>query len=269
MKLQIASDLHLEMRPGCIPDSHDFCPAIDRDVLVLAGDIGTGMSARHFIERELRISPVIYVPGNHEYYDCQSREGLDQSWRALAADLTGLHYLAGDNAIEIEGTRFWGAPWYSDLFGRRDASHLDWISRVVTDFHAGSDDRAPWTIERHLETHRLQTKNLLAQTDCLDVVITHWPPVTAALVPQYRSNALAGYWANDREALVREISPQLWISGNVHAPHNMIVGVTRCIANPAGNPGEGTGDGDGFEPDRVVEVEPGRITVPRRTTYYG
>ena len=267
MKIQIASDLHLEKRPGCTPDPLDFCPAIDRDVLVLAGDICAGMSARHFIEREVRISPVICVPGNHEYDDCQSREALDLSWRALAADLHGLHYLAGD-AIEIGGARFWGAPWYSDLFGRRDQGHLDWASRVVTDFHAGPDDQAPWTIERHLESHRLQTENLLAQTGFLEVVITHWPPVTAALPRQLRSNALASYWVNDCADLVREISPQLWISGNGHAPHDMIVGVTRCIANPTGDPVEGS-EMEGFEPDRVVEVNPGMNFVPRRTTYYG
>ena len=115
MKIQIASDLHLDKRSGGMPDSHELCPAIDRDVLVLAGDVGAGMSARHFNEREVRISPVIYVPGNHEYDTQQPREDIDRSWRALAADLHGLHYLAGDT-IEIGGARFWGAPWYSDLF---------------------------------------------------------------------------------------------------------------------------------------------------------
>ena len=54
MKIQIASDL--------MPDSEsDFCPTIDRDILALARDIGVGLSAQHFIEREVRISPVIYV----------------------------------------------------------------------------------------------------------------------------------------------------------------------------------------------------------------
>ena len=54
MKIQIASDL--------MPDrERDFCPTIDRDILVLAGDIGVGMSAQHFIEREVQVSPVIYV----------------------------------------------------------------------------------------------------------------------------------------------------------------------------------------------------------------
>ena len=101
---------------------------------------------------------------------------------------------------------------------------------------------------------------MLAQTGFLVVVITHWPPVTTALPPQYRSNALAGYWVNDREGLVHEVAPQLWISGNLHDPHDGVVGATRCIANPTGHPVEGT-DMEGFEP--------GMITVPRRTTYYG
>ena len=148
MRIQIASDLHLERRPGGMPDPGDFCPAIDRDLLVLAGDIGAGMSAKHFIEREVRISPVIYVPGNHEYDTGQSREGLDESWRLLAADLNGLHYLVGET-VEIDGARFWGAPWYSDLFGRRDAGHLDWVNGIVTDFRVRHGDESPWTIGRH------------------------------------------------------------------------------------------------------------------------
>ena len=71
MKIQIASDLHLEKRRDYEPELHDFFPVEDRDVLVLAGDIGTYMQAWSFIEQELRRSPVIYVPGNHEYYSCR------------------------------------------------------------------------------------------------------------------------------------------------------------------------------------------------------
>ena len=75
MKIQIASDLHLEMSRHHEPEIHDFFPVEDRDVLVLAGDIGTYMNAWSFIEQELRRSPVVYVPGNHEY----------RSWRASSA----------------------------------------------------------------------------------------------------------------------------------------------------------------------------------------
>ena len=73
MKIQISSGLHLEMRSHHEPELHDFFPVEDRDVLVLAGDIGTYMRAWSFIEQELRRSPVIYVPGNHEYYSWQTK----------------------------------------------------------------------------------------------------------------------------------------------------------------------------------------------------
>ena len=68
MKIQIASDLHLEMHHDGYPRLADSCPVVDRDVLVLAGDIGVYTHALQFIEDEAQILPVIYVPGNHEYH---------------------------------------------------------------------------------------------------------------------------------------------------------------------------------------------------------
>lgn len=75
MKIQIASDLRLEGRPGHLPPLEDFVTVSDRDVLVLAGDIGVCTSVITFVEDETRVSPVIYVPGNHEYYTNWGRKG--------------------------------------------------------------------------------------------------------------------------------------------------------------------------------------------------
>ena len=52
--------------------------------------------ARFFVERELAISPVIYVPGNHEYYSGRSRASIDGDWREIAAEHPDLHYLVAD-----------------------------------------------------------------------------------------------------------------------------------------------------------------------------
>ena len=93
MKIQIASDLHLELRRNHEPELHDFYPVEDRDLLVLAGDIGAYMNAWGFIEEELRRSPVIYVPGNHEYYSWQTREHIDAAWKHKAKQNPDLHYL--------------------------------------------------------------------------------------------------------------------------------------------------------------------------------
>ena len=61
MKLHILNDLHIEFE--------DFePPATDADVVVLAGDIGVGMEGLRWAEDRFPDKPVIYVPGNHEFY---------------------------------------------------------------------------------------------------------------------------------------------------------------------------------------------------------
>ena len=59
MKLNILSDLHLGF--GAMDG-----PVNDADVVVLAGDVGR---PREAIAWALRLDkPVLYVPGNHEFY---------------------------------------------------------------------------------------------------------------------------------------------------------------------------------------------------------
>ena len=61
MKLHVLNDLHIEFE--------DFePPATDADVAILAGDVGVGMGGLHWAEKRFPDRPVIYVPGNHEFY---------------------------------------------------------------------------------------------------------------------------------------------------------------------------------------------------------
>ena len=259
MKIQIASDLHLEMRSHHEPELHDFFPVEDRDVLVLAGDIGTYMNAWSFIEQELRRSPVIYVPGNHEYYSWQTREHIDEAWKHKAKQNPDLHYLVAEGVI-IGGVRFWGAPWYSDLFGRRDSWYLKFVEGAIMDFDPKFDDFGGWTIERHLEEHARQTKLLREEADLVDVVITHWPPTRDAIAPRLKGDGMNSYFVNDREDLVEDIGAQLWISGHVHDPYRAVVGNTLVIGNPTGYPREAPESGL-FKPDFAIEVEPLALTM--------
>ena len=61
MKLHILSDLHTEFV--------DFDPPeTDADAVILAGDIGVGLEGLGWAARHFRDRPIIYVPGNHEFY---------------------------------------------------------------------------------------------------------------------------------------------------------------------------------------------------------
>ena len=254
MKIQIASDLHLEMRKHNEPELHDFCPVEDRDVLVLAGDIGTYVNAWSFVEQELRRSPVIYVPGNHEYYSWQTREHTDDAWKNKARQYPDLHYLIAEG-VTIGGVRFWGAPWYSDLFGRRDKRYLKFVEGSINDFDPKFDDFGRWTVARHLEEHARQTKLLREEADLVDVVITHWPPTRDAIAPRLKGDGLNGYFVNDREDLVEDIGAQIWISGHVHDPYRAVVGNTVLIGNPTGYSRDPLECGL-FRRDFAIDVEP-------------
>ena len=72
MKIQLLSDLHLEVHPHFEPT-----PAPGADVLVLAGDVGSYQSGSQLVDADFGLArfspklgwpvPVLFVPGNHEY----------------------------------------------------------------------------------------------------------------------------------------------------------------------------------------------------------
>ena len=252
MRIQIASDLHLEGRAGHMPSGSAFRTVRDRDVLVLAGDIGRETQARTFIRRELHASPVLYVPGNHEYYSEQSREAIDADWRAVAAEYDGLHYLTG-TGVEIDGVRFYGLPWYSDLWGTADPWDLQTVHNGIPDFWEPNNAGGEWTISRHVEHNRIQSDLLAMQAGRVDVVITHWPPTKEAIHPIFEGDKLNPYYINDRPDLVRALGAKLWISGHTHEPYDYRVGATRCIGNPTGF-SDGQRQSRLFRPDKVVEI---------------
>ena len=65
MKIQLASDLHLEFLQRRVPGERLIAPALQADVLVLAGDIANGTQATNLFKNWP--VPVLYLAGNHEF----------------------------------------------------------------------------------------------------------------------------------------------------------------------------------------------------------
>jgi len=66
VKIQVASDLHLELLPQDYGIQRLLVPHPQADILVLAGDIHNGTKAIKLF-RDWAV-PVLYVAGNHEFY---------------------------------------------------------------------------------------------------------------------------------------------------------------------------------------------------------
>ena len=243
MKIQIASDLHLEFDGGANSNRVD---RVERDLLILAGDIATGRRARSFIEEQLECSPVVYVPGNHEYYEEIKRSELDDWWREIAdRELHGLYYLQMDGIV-IDSMRIKGATWYTDFWGGEG----EYARTHINDFQPPYNHPGSWGVPDHKRAHIVATRWLAADRSA-DVVITHFPPTIQASGAEHIDPRRDSYYFNDQEALVRDLQPKLWISGHTHVPYDYMVGSCRCVGNPCGYPYQ---KNDAYDPALIIEV---------------
>lgn len=109
VRVRLLSDVHTELAPYSPSD-------VEADLVVLAGDIGKGVRGVQWATRWFAGVPVVYVPGNHEYYG-GALPRVTEKMRA-AAEGTNVAVLDRD-AWTGAGVRVLGATLWTDfaLFG--------------------------------------------------------------------------------------------------------------------------------------------------------
>nr|WP_240906005.1 metallophosphoesterase [Thiorhodococcus mannitoliphagus] len=236
------SDLHLEFdrttRRGSAPRL-DAIPDSNADVIVLAGDIDTGLSGlRWAIGEASRLErPMLYVFGNHEYYG-QAMPRLLEKGRAPVAG-TGVHLLEKD-AVVIEGVRFLGCTLWTDFALQGDtpravaeaAQQMSDFRRIRVspqyrrlkplDLMAIHHDTVTWLRERLAESPAPPT-----------VVVTHHAPSPRSLALGSAEDPLSPAYASDLEALMGP-NIALWIHGHLHRRAEYRVNETRILCNARG-----------------------------------
>jgi predicted phosphohydrolase len=247
MRIHVLSDLHTEFAPFAPPP-------VEADVVVLAGDVGTGMKGLALARDWFPGTPVVYVAGNHEYY----RESIPHLTEKIrdAAEGTNVHFLE-DRAVVLGGVRFLGCTLWTDfeLFGNRmgDAAaaqaamndfRLIRKSPEFRRFHPG-DART-----LHLRSAEWLRQTLETPFDGPTVVVTHHAPSLRSCNPVYRTNPVTAAYASNLEWML-DGAAALWIHGHTHVCLDYEIGGTRVLANQRGYPDEAV---PGFDPALVVEV---------------
>jgi len=255
MKLWIISDIHLEFGQ---PFLHS--PPENVDVLVCAGDVGTkGIvpSIQWLADAYAHTLPVIFVPGNHEFYSASVEESIRDA-RKFAADFSNIHFLEND-AVEIGGVRFVGGTLWSDfrLFGRKPEVCMSYAASGMNDFKKIKFSKSPYlkfkpihAYRKHVETRNYIASELRERSGLKTVVVTHHAPSPRSVPAEFRHDPLSACYASDLEDLIYKTKPALWVHGHVHHRNDYMVDSTRVVSNAGGYPGESTG----FEPGLVIEV---------------
>lgn len=247
MKLHILNDLHIEFE--------DFDPsATDADVIVLAGDIGVGMKGLHWIENRFPDRPVIYVPGNHEFYHHDI--ALMDEMKAQAPD--NIHVL-NDDQVVIHGVRYLGSVLWTDfaLFGEADKFFaMQQARQQMTDFSIIQNDCQRFTPEDAIKLHKTSrdwlTARLNESFDGKTVVVTHHAPSSRSVHQRYARSLLTPAFASNLENLMDEDRVVLWVHGHMHESFDYEIYGTRVICNPRGYaPMELNPE---FKPEFIVEI---------------
>lgn len=265
MKIQLLSDLHLEAHPHFVPE-----PAPGADVLVLAGDIGSYQEGGQLGDEDFGLArfsplpqwgawptPVLFVPGNHEY-DAQDFDEAHQRLRRTC-DKLGIAWLERETLV-LDQVRFVGTTLWSDFDALADHEQTDSLTRRLqlrdkafraANFYlrktGGTRSGEPFLAE----PMRAQSPGLpgMVASGAEHAVRrgSPWPsrtsPQPAQLqIPRYGLVPGTAGFCNALDHLLPHA--QLWLHGHLHAPSDYTVSGTnpatqeawqcRVVANPLG-----------------------------------
>jgi predicted phosphodiesterase len=253
MKLNILSDLHLGF--GAMEHPHN-----DADVVVLAGDISRHREAVAWALRFER--PVIYVPGNHEFYG-SCIEAVTQDLKRLCAG-TQVHVLDDDELV-IGNVRFLGTTLWSDFKlggeGEAKAAAMAEAQRLIRDFSrirrspSSSSAFTPEESAALFERHAAWLGARLGSPhEGPTVVVTHHAPSAQSVHPRFTDSLLNACFVSRAEHLLGADRVQLWVHGHTHDSFDYTLNGTRVVCNPRGYARGGVNENPFFDPNLVVEV---------------
>lgn len=253
MRVAILSDLHLTV--AAMP-----LPHIDCDLLILAGDVARPQQAIDWARQST--VPVLYVPGNHEFYG----GSLNGTLAALRQQAQGsnVHVLDRDE-IRIGGVRFLGCTLWTDfrLFAT-DALRAASVAEACQSMRDFSRIKVDDTSET-LFSPALSQQIFDRSVRWLDakfaepfigvtVVVTHHAPSRGSINPKFADSLLNACFVSDLEPQITRWNPALWVHGHTHDSFDYTIANTRVVCNARGYALNGMAENAAFDSVLTVRI---------------
>jgi Icc-related predicted phosphoesterase len=235
VKIQYMSDLHLESDP------YFSVTKTDADVLILAGDICVAYhfdeeTKRFFRECSERFQDVIYIMGNHEYYNSVFNDAYRKLINELA-EFENIH-IANNDSLTIGGIDFICSTLWTDMNKNNPVSHMD-VARGLMDYRLirASNDGSLFTTNMAYTLHResLRSISYLLKTDNPVVVVTHHSPSALSTADKYKGNIFnPGFYSDLDDFIYDKPNIKYWIHGHMHNSSEYEIAATTVLSNPKG-----------------------------------
>lgn len=275
MLLRIMSDCHFEFYNFNKFERllELYLPKDDRDkeaTLVMAGDIGCFNSYDTTIKPGLkylskRFKHVIYVAGNHEFYNGSWWLKYKQFWDERLCP-KNVWFLDDDIKV-IDDVFFIGSTLWTNM-NNRDPLAMFHAEKSMNDFRLIKYDSEPvspygahtlritaeQTVTRHHDSISFIRKALSDFSGQKRVVVTHHLPSMSCVDEMYRGDLLNHAFASDLDDMILHNGPELWIHGHSHSHYDEMLGNTRLLRNAPGYHAHENPKQLGYQSNFFVEI---------------
>ncbi len=243
MKIAYGSDIHLEI------NARNF-ELVDADVLILAGDICLidqlrlgykdtkvgDWSRQFFIDVSAKYNKVIYIPGNHDY------------WESDLSHVVGIFYeFCYENGIKninfnpfgaemIDDVKFVFATLWTDY--KNEDPLIMWDAKTyMNDFNWIMNYGKKLIPSDIYEQHILERKHFINECSGAEkiICISHHAPDMSCMDESRIDNVSYMYGCTDMiEIILDTPAIKFWVYGHTHIKNDMKIGSTRVLSNPRG-----------------------------------
>lgn len=253
MKIQYASDLHLEFRDNSrFLKEQPLQPSAD--VLVLAGDIGH-LGAENYTQHPFwdwvseNYKACYVVPGNHEFYKGYDlsliKDGFWQDIRPNVHSTYNQVVRLGD--VDLILTTLWAKISVENAYITECS---------VPDFRYSLLNGKVITFSEfnHLhQTSRAFIEEAVAESTAKHLVVaTHHLPTFELMAPEFKGSPINGAFTVEMGDFIASSRINYWIYGHSHRNIDKVVGSTRCVCNQLGYVHRG--EHATFRGDAVIEI---------------
>lgn len=253
MKIRLMSDLHLEFEDRVL----NFTPMPQPDdkdtILILAGDVATGIDAVSFIQKMCKqFRKVVYVLGNHEFYYNEYNKVRAQ-WNDRP-EMPGNFILLDDHVAIVDDVRLVGGTLWTS-FNDSDWHAMHTAQHNMNDFHcvkfhekidAKTSRKRKFlpqdAVRAHMVTRMLITETLREPFDGKTIVVTHHLPHPLSVPGQFKTSALNAAYMTNLDSIIEQNDIAVWCHGHTHDNVNVEVHGTRILCNPRGYTPDGLND---------------------------
>jgi predicted phosphohydrolase len=234
MKLQYASDLHLEFR-----ENKEFLRSrplkAEGDILLLAGDIVPFSQINEhsdffdYLSDHFKLT--YWLPGNHEYYhsDISERSGY------LNEKIRNNIFLVNNTSVQTGNVNL----VFSTLWTKIGPANRLEIQLRLSDFHVIKNMGQLFNIEQYNLMHE-RCLSFLKEVFAWEkagkmIVITHHMPTFLNYPEEFKGDALNEAFAVELSDLIEAAGPDYWIFGHEHTnKRDFKIGKTRLLSNHLG-----------------------------------